>query len=88
MYAEGGGRWRCIWCIRTGLFCETLDYNMLFRWFLDMGLEEASLDHSTFSRNRERLIEHDIAKEFFSGAIEQAREQGCSPMNTSRSMGP
>lgn len=57
------------------LFCEMLDYNMLFRWFLDMGLEEASFDHSTFSKNRARLIEHEIAKEFFAGVINQAREQ-------------
>jgi transposase len=33
------------------LFCETLDYNILFRWFLDMGLEEPSFDASTFSKN-------------------------------------
>jgi transposase len=57
------------------LFCEMLDYNMLFRWFLDMGLEERSFDHSTFSKNRGRLIEHDIAKDFFSGAVRQARSQ-------------
>lgn len=57
------------------LFCEMLDYNMLFRWFLDMGLEEKAFDHSTFSKNRERLIAHEIAKEFFAGVIKQAREQ-------------
>ena len=57
------------------LFCETLDYNMLFRWFLDMGLEEASFDHSTFSKNRQRLIEHEIAKDFFAGVIKEARAQ-------------
>jgi transposase len=57
------------------LFCEMLDYNILFRWFLDMNLEERSFDHSTFSINRSRLIEHDIAKEFFVGVIEQARSQ-------------
>lgn len=57
------------------LFCEMLDYNMLFRWFLDMGLEETSFDHSTFSKNRARLIEHDIAKEFFAGVIREARAQ-------------
>ena len=57
------------------LFCEMLDYNILFRWFLDMGLEEMSFDHSTLSKNRERLIEHDIAKECFAGVIEQAQEQ-------------
>src|SRR5438552_2100149 len=57
------------------LFCEMLDYNMLFRWFLDMGLEEASFDHSTFSKNRERLIEHEIAKDFFAGVVAQAKAQ-------------
>lgn len=57
------------------LFCEMLDYNLLFRWFLDMELEERSFDHSTFSTNRARLIEHDIAKQFFAGVIEQARSQ-------------
>jgi len=57
------------------LLCEMLDYNMLFRWFLDMSLEERSFDHSTFSKNRERLIEHDIAKEFFAGVIREARAQ-------------
>ena len=44
------------------LFCEMLDYNMLFRWFLDMSLEERSFDHSTFSKNRQRLIEHEIGR--------------------------
>jgi transposase len=58
------------------LFCEMLDYNILFRWFLDMDLEERSFDHSSFSKNRTRLIEHDIAKLFFAGAVKQARGQG------------
>jgi transposase len=57
------------------LFCEMLDYNLLFRWFLDMGLEERSFDHSTFSKNRARLIEHEIAKRFFAGVVEQAKAQ-------------
>jgi transposase len=57
------------------LFCEMLDYNLLFRWFLDMELEEASFDHSTFSKNRGRLIGHDIAREFFAGVVAQARAQ-------------
>ncbi len=57
------------------LFCEMLDYNMLFRWFLDMNLEERAFDHSTFSKNRARLIEHEIAKRFFAGVLEQAKAQ-------------
>jgi transposase len=57
------------------LFCEQLDYNMLFRWFLDMDLEAKAFDHSTFSLNRSRLIQHDIAKRFFAGIIHEARAQ-------------
>src|SRR3569832_2328464 len=41
------------------LFCEQLDYNLLFRWFLDMGIEDASIDHSSITKKRERLQEHD-----------------------------
>jgi transposase len=55
------------------LFCEQLDYNLLFRWFLDMDVAEASFDHSTFSRNRTRLLEHDAAREFFIRVVAQAR---------------
>jgi len=41
------------------LFCEQLDYNLMFRWFLDLNMIEESFDHSTFSLNRERLLEHE-----------------------------
>jgi len=56
------------------LFCEQLDYNLLFRWFLDMGSEDPSFDHSTFSANRQRLLEHEVAKRFFVAVVEQARK--------------
>jgi len=55
------------------LFCEQLEYNLLFRWFLDMELDEPSFDHSSFTTNRERLLEHEVAGEFFRGVVEQAR---------------
>jgi transposase len=55
------------------LFCEQLDYNFLFRWFLDLEADEASFDHSTFSRNRARLLEHAVAGEFFRAVVAQAR---------------
>ena len=58
------------------LFCEQLDYNLLFRWFLDMDTVEPSFDHSTFSQNRERLLKHDVAGEFFRRVVEQARALG------------
>jgi transposase len=55
------------------LFCEQLDYNLLFRWFLDMDAAEPSFDHSRFSRNRARLLEHDVAREFFTRVVAHAR---------------
>lgn len=57
------------------LFCEMLDYNMLFRWFLDMNLEERSFEHSTFSMNRQRLIDHEVARLFFTRVVDEARAQ-------------
>ena len=55
------------------MFCEQLAYNMLFKWFLDMSMLDAPFDASTFSHNRERLIEHDVARKFFDAVVEQAR---------------
>jgi transposase len=56
------------------MFCEQLDYNLLFRWFLDLNWDEPGFDHSTFSRNRGRLLEHDVAGEFFRTVVAEARE--------------
>ncbi|MDB5218746.1 MAG: Mobile element protein [Myxococcaceae bacterium] len=53
--------------------CEQLDYNMLFRWFLDMDMVEPGFDHSTFTRNRERLLAYDVAAQFFDLIVAQAR---------------
>jgi transposase len=55
------------------LFSEQLDYNLLFRWFLDMELDEKSFDHSSFTSNRKRLLEHEVAGEFFRGVLAEAR---------------
>ena len=57
-------------------FCEQLDYNLLWRWFLDMNIVEESFDHSTFSANRERLLEHDVAAQFLGAIVRQARHYG------------
>jgi len=54
-------------------FCEQLDYNLLFRWFLDMDMVEESLDHSTFSKNRERLLEHEVAQKLLGEVVRQVR---------------
>jgi transposase len=54
--------------------CEQLGYNLLFRWFLDMELEENSFDATVFSKNRERLMEHDVGRLFFDAVMNQVRE--------------
>jgi transposase len=46
-------------------FCESLGWNLLFRWFLGMTLDEPGFVQSTFSKNRERLLEHEVAPRFF-----------------------
>ncbi len=57
-------------------FCEQLDYNLLFRWFLDMNMVEESFDPTVFTKNRERLMEHEVGRLFFDGVVEQARKAG------------
>ncbi len=56
-------------------FCEQLEYNLLFRWFLDLELDEPSFDASTFSRNRERLIRHEVAERFLAAIVAEASVQ-------------
>lgn len=53
--------------------CEQLEYNLLFRWFLDMELDEEPFNHSVFAKNRDRLLEHEVAGRFFEGVLAQAR---------------
>lgn len=55
------------------MFCEMLEYNILFRWFLDMSLDERGLDQSAFSRLRTRLAGEDTARRFFDEVVRQAR---------------
>jgi transposase len=55
------------------LFCEQLDYNLLFRWFLDMEPDEKGFDHFSFASYRKRLLEREVAGEFFRAVVEQAR---------------
>src|SRR3954463_4083345 len=47
------------------LFCEQLDYNLLFRWFLNMNMDEESFVPTVFTKNRQRLIEHDVREPVF-----------------------
>ena len=44
------------------LLMEQLDYNLLFRWFVGLSIDEPVWDHSTFTKNRERLIEAKVAR--------------------------
>jgi transposase len=55
---------------------EQLDYNLLFRWFVGLGIDDEVWDASTFSKNRERFLESDIAGEFFAAVLGQARAEG------------
>src|SRR5919202_4025748 len=57
-------------------FCEELDYQLLFRWFLDMSLMEPSFDQSTFSKRRGRLLRHVVAQQFFDEVLRQADALG------------
>ena len=54
-------------------FCERLNYDMLFKWFLDLPIDAASFDASTFAKNRQRLLDHEIADVFFAAVVEQAK---------------
>jgi len=56
-------------------FCEELNYHLLFRWFLGMDMVEPGFDSSTFSKNRERLLQHQVAREFFDAVVLRATER-------------
>ena len=56
--------------------CEQLEYNLLFRWFLDMDLVEAVFDATSFTQNRDRLLASDVAREFLQRIVELARGKG------------
>jgi transposase len=57
-------------------FCEELDYHLLFRWFLDMNLIEPSFDPTTFTKNRERLLKHQVGQQLFDEVILEAYQCG------------
>ena len=57
-------------------FCEQLDYNLLFRWFLHMNLVEPSFDPTVFTKNRQRLLRHQIGQQLFDQVVVQARGRG------------
>jgi transposase len=58
------------------LLMEEIDYSILFRWFVGMNLDDAVWDPTTFTKNRERLLDADVARQFLTAVVEQARAQG------------
>src|SRR5690242_16396352 len=86
MYATGGRRsvppetllkssvLMALYSIRSErAFCEQLNYNLLFKWFLDMRIDQAAFDATTFTKNRRRLLDADVADEFFAAVVDQAK---------------
>ena len=57
------------------LLMEQLDYNLLFRWFVGLNMDDAIWDVTVFTKNRERLLDGDIAEAFFEAVLQQARER-------------
>ena len=56
-------------------FCERLQYDLLFKWFLDLNVMDKGFDPTVFSKNKERLLEHQVAREFLVKVIEEARRR-------------
>src|SRR3954452_20128862 len=52
---------------------ERLEYDLLFRWFVGLGIDDAAWDHSTFSKNRDRLLDGDIAAKFLAAVLAQPK---------------
>jgi transposase len=55
---------------------EQLRYNLLFRWFVGLAIDDAVWDHSVFSKNRDRLLEHAVVEAFFTQIMKQADARG------------
>src|ERR1039457_2890507 len=58
------------------LLMEEIDYSMLFRWFVGLNLDEEVWDPTVFTKNRDRLLEAAVAKQFLGQVVEQARAKG------------
>lgn len=55
------------------MLMEQLDYNMLFRWFVGLNLDDPVWDVTVFTKNRERFLQGEVAQKFFAAVLEQAR---------------
>ena len=58
------------------LLMEEIDYSMLYRWFIGLSLDDRIWSPTTFSKNRERLLAHDVAAAFFDAVVTEARTAG------------
>jgi len=58
------------------LLIEEIDYSILFRWFVGMNLDEPVWDVTVFTKNRNRLLEGDVAREFLCEVVKQAQAEG------------
>ena len=58
------------------LLMEEIDYSLLFRWFVGMNLDEEVWDPTVFTKNRDRLLEGDVARQFLAEVVQQAQAQG------------
>src|SRR5277367_2486465 len=56
------------------LLVEQIDYNLLFRWFVGLGMDDAVWNHAVFSKNRDRLLTSDMARRFFAEVNQQAKK--------------
>src|ERR1700756_611495 len=58
------------------LLMEEIEYSILFRWFVGLNLDEGVWDATVFTKNRDRLLEGDVARQFLVRVVAQAREPG------------
>ena len=66
-----------LYTVRSGrLLMEQLDYNFLFRWFVGLSIDDPVWDVTVFTKNRDRLLEGEVAEGFFTAVVGQARAQG------------
>jgi len=66
---------QCFYSIRSErMLVEQINYSWLFRWFVGLDMDEPVWNHAVFSKNRERLLNAEIARTFFAQVLAQARE--------------
>jgi len=60
------------------LLMEEMNYNLLFRWFVGLEMDDEVWDVTVFTKNRERLIAGEVAQKFFHGGVETGAGSGCA----------